>query len=117
MRPSIALIIEAVAQEFGLTPNDIRGPSHRKVIAQPRILAMYLAREMTDRSLPYIGRYFGGRHHATVINAQRRALVFLDSPRVSAHLQHCRDVILEACARIEKPDVSWLVRPAEQAEA
>ena len=60
---------DKVAEYFDLRINDLLGNKRPKNIAQPRMIAMYLAREMTDYSLPEIGEAFGGRTHATVINA------------------------------------------------
>ena len=65
-------IQEAAAQAFDLPPSDLTGPSRAAVPLQARQLAIYLCREMTDLSLPQIGRQFGGRDHATILNAVRR---------------------------------------------
>ncbi len=58
-----------VANHFNVDINDLKGPCRSKDIVVPRHLAMYLARELTDASLPAIGRAFGGRDHSTVIHA------------------------------------------------
>ena len=65
-------IQEAAAQAFDLPPSDLTGPSRAAAPLQARQLAIYLCREMTDLSLPQIGRQFGGRDHATILNAVRR---------------------------------------------
>lgn len=71
-RRSLREIQEATCELFGLTREELVSPSRAARIVWPRQLAMYLAREMTDESLPAIGRAFGGRNHATVLNAVRR---------------------------------------------
>ena len=50
-------------------------------IARPRQIAMYLAKRLTTRSLPEIGRKFGGRDHSTVIHAVRRIEELRDTDR------------------------------------
>ncbi len=51
------------------------------VVARPRQIAMYLAKRLTTRSLPEIGRKFGGRDHSTVIHAVRRIEELRDKDR------------------------------------
>jgi chromosomal replication initiator protein len=69
---SIDEIQTAACQHFGLSPEELLSPSRTARIAWPRQVAMYLARELTDESLPAIGRRFGGRDHTTVLHAWRR---------------------------------------------
>lgn len=71
--PSVHDIQELVAQEFGLTIEQLTSPSRSGDVAWPRQLAMYLAREHAAATLPAIGREFGGRDHSTVLYACRRA--------------------------------------------
>lgn len=66
---TIKEIQEAVAHLFGLSAEDLRQGSSRHVVALPRQIAMYLVKQMTDASLPEIGRHFGGRHHTTVMHS------------------------------------------------
>jgi chromosomal replication initiator protein len=63
------LIIGQTAQYFSLTLDDICGPSRSRNLVEARQIAMYLCRELTDLSLPSIGREFGGRDHTTVLHA------------------------------------------------
>jgi chromosomal replication initiator protein len=70
--PSISEITEAACARFGLTLDELLSPSRTARITWPRQVAMYLARELTDESLPAIGRQFGGRDHTTVLHAYRR---------------------------------------------
>jgi chromosomal replication initiator protein len=69
---SIDDIQAAACQQFGLSPTELLSSSRTARIAWPRQVAMYLARELTDESLPSIGRRFGGRDHTTVLHAWRR---------------------------------------------
>ncbi len=71
--PSVGDIKTAACEHFGLTPDELLSPSRTVRVAWPRQIAMYLARELTDESLPAIGRQFGGRDHTTVLHACRRA--------------------------------------------
>ena len=72
MRISIEEIQKLVARYFQIRPSDLRSSSRKRAIVRPRQIAMGLAREYTDMSLPDIGEAFGGRDHTTVINAVRR---------------------------------------------
>jgi chromosomal replication initiator protein len=65
----IELIQHEVCRYFGISRADLVGASRSKAFAYPRQVAMYLAREITDESLPKIGRAFGGRDHSTVMHA------------------------------------------------
>jgi chromosomal replication initiator protein len=66
---SIEEIQKAVAEVFGLQVYDLTGPKKPKNIADPRMIAMYLCRTMTDVSLKNIGLETGNRDHTTVMNA------------------------------------------------
>jgi chromosomal replication initiator protein len=70
---SIEEIKAAVSAQFGISTDELVSPARTARIAQPRQLAMYLARELTGKSLPSIGREFGDRDHSTVLHALRRA--------------------------------------------
>ena len=65
-------IMRKVSEHYNLRIADLLGPKRTRTIARPRQVAMYLAKTMTQRSLPEIGRRFGGRDHTTVIHAVRR---------------------------------------------
>lgn len=66
---SIIDIQRAVANVYQLKIDDLKAKKRTKSIAYPRQIAMYLSRELTDCSLPKIGKEFGGRDHTTVIHA------------------------------------------------
>ena len=66
---SIKRIQETVSDRFGLSLDELCGDKRSQNIVYPRQVAMYLSRELTDSSLPKIGKEFGGRDHTTVIHA------------------------------------------------
>jgi chromosomal replication initiator protein len=66
---SIKRIQDLVAERFSLTLDELCGEKRSQNIVYPRQVAMYLSRELTDSSLPKIGKEFGGRDHTTVIHA------------------------------------------------
>jgi chromosomal replication initiator protein len=59
----------AVSERFSLSSSELSGEKRSQNIVYPRQVAMYLSRELTDSSLPKIGKEFGGRDHTTVIHA------------------------------------------------
>ena len=65
-------IQKRVSAHFELKPIELVSARRARVVARPRQIAMYLAKRLTTRSLPEIGRKFGGRDHSTVIHAVRR---------------------------------------------
>ena len=67
---TITWIQDVVSQRFGVTLDELVSPRRSQAVAYPRQVAMYLSRELTDASLPMIGREFGGRDHTTVIHAK-----------------------------------------------
>ncbi len=66
---SIKRIQDLVAERFSMTLEELCGDKRSQNIVYPRQVAMYLSRELTDSSLPKIGKEFGGRDHTTVIHA------------------------------------------------
>ena len=65
-------IQKAVAEHFSLTQADLISERRARAVARPRQAAMWIAKQITTRSLPDIGRRFGGRDHTTVLHAVRR---------------------------------------------
>jgi len=63
------MILDAVAQQYGLSVEELIGPRRARPLVTARHVAMYLVRNMTDYSYPSIGRVFGGRDHSTCISA------------------------------------------------
>jgi len=68
-RVSIDSIQKAVGERFQIKQSQLKEKSNRKKLVYPRQVAMYLVKELTDASLPEIGRAFGGKHHTTVIHS------------------------------------------------
>ncbi len=64
------LIIQVVADHFGITPLDISSQKRNKEVAFPRQIVMYLCQNMTGASLQEIGKYLGGRDHTTIIHGR-----------------------------------------------
>jgi chromosomal replication initiator protein len=69
---TIPRIQEAVSERFGVTLEELVSPRRSQSVAYPRQVAMYLSRELTDSSLPKIGREFGNRDHTTVMHATQK---------------------------------------------
>jgi len=66
---TIQYVQEKVAEHFGLEIKHLKVRKRTRALVVPRQIAMYLARELTDHSLPQIGEEFGGRDHTTVLHA------------------------------------------------
>jgi chromosomal replication initiator protein len=66
---TIESIQKAVAEQFGLRLLEIKAKNNSRAIVYPRQIAMYLAKHLTEASLPEIGRQFGGKHHTTVLHS------------------------------------------------
>jgi chromosomal replication initiator protein len=66
---SIEAIQRAVAEQFGMRVTELKQKNNSRQIVVPRQIAMYLAKQLTEASLPEIGRQFGGKHHTTVMHS------------------------------------------------
>jgi chromosomal replication initiator protein len=71
-RVTIEEIQKRVAAHFNIRISDMHSARRARSVARPRQVAMYLAKQLTSRSLPEIGRKFGGRDHTTVMHAVRK---------------------------------------------
>ncbi|MBY0505998.1 MAG: chromosomal replication initiator protein DnaA [Bryobacteraceae bacterium] len=71
-RITIESIIRMVAERHGLQVSQLKMKSNERKIAYPRQIAMYLTKELTNASLPEIGRAFGGKHHTTVLHSVQK---------------------------------------------
>lgn len=71
-RITIDEIQRKVCEHFRIRQAEMGSPRRSREVARPRQIAMYLAKQLTQRSLPEIGRRFGGRDHTTVIHAVRK---------------------------------------------
>lgn len=65
-------ILRAVAEKFNMQPQQLKQKSNTRQIAYPRQVAMYLMKDLTQASLPEIGRVFGGKHHTTVLHSVQK---------------------------------------------
>ena len=65
-------IVKAVSRHFGVSKSDILSERRHRSVVWPRQIGMYLAKQLTSRSLPEIGRRFGGRDHTTVLHAIKK---------------------------------------------
>ncbi|MHB8241124.1 MAG: chromosomal replication initiator protein DnaA [Solirubrobacteraceae bacterium] len=93
-------IQSATCELFGISPQELLSSSRTPRIAWPRQLAMYLSRELTDESLPAIGRHFGGRDHTTVMHACKRT-----TARISAD-DDSRGAVEKVCKALDCPPPS-----------
>jgi chromosomal replication initiator protein len=66
---TIEAIQRAVAEQFGMRVAELKQKNNSRAVVVPRQIAMYLAKQMTEASLPEIGRQFGGKHHTTVMHS------------------------------------------------
>ena len=72
-------VIKATAEHFGTTPDDLLSAGRTRLLTRRRQVAMYVARKMTGRSLFFIGRKIGDRHHTTVLHGVRAVRGLLDA--------------------------------------
>jgi chromosomal replication initiator protein len=93
---SIESIQETVSDRFGLSLDELCGDRRSQNIVFPRQVAMYLSRELTDSSLPKIGKQFGGRDHTTVIHATTKIA------RLIKHDRSVYNLVQELTARIKQ---------------
>ncbi len=94
---SIAEIQAAACEQFEITAQDLLSGSRKARVTWPRQVAMYLARELTQESLPAIGREFGGRDHTTVLHAWRRTV------KRMAEDESARSAVDSLTARLDRP--------------
>ncbi len=70
--PTLRDIASLTAKYFGLRLTDLKSPLRRQALVAGRGVAMYLSRQLTNKSLEQIGAFFGGRDHTTVLHGCRR---------------------------------------------
>lgn len=92
-RITIDEIQRKVAEHYNLRMTDMHSARRARNVARPRQVAMYLAKQLTSRSLPEIGRKFGGRDHTTVMHAVRKVEELMDD---DAQIAQDVDVIRRA---------------------
>ena len=71
-RITVEEIQRAVADHFDIKLSDLLSPRRARAVARPRQIAMYLSKDLTDKSLPEIGRKFGNRDHTTIMHGVKR---------------------------------------------
>jgi chromosomal replication initiator protein len=88
------VIQQAVAAEWGVTPDGLQSKTRTKTLTVPRQVAMWLCRELLALQLVEIGGAFGGRDHSTVIHSLERALAMMDEdPRFRARVEKVRGML------------------------
>ncbi len=93
-KTSIEDIQKRTAEFYKIDLRDFHSPQRSRRVARPRQVAMYLARQLTMRSLPEIGRRFGGRDHTTVLHACRRiAALCEEDPVLKQEVDFLKDVL------------------------
>ena len=91
------LIMQTVSDYYGLTLDDMTGPTRKREITVPRQIAMFLTREMTGMSLPQIGTVFGGRDHTTVLHSCKTVEANMTaSPDVKAVVEDIKQLVKQA---------------------
>ena len=78
------LIIQVVADHFGITPLDISSQKRNKEIVFPRQIVMYICRSMLGTSLQNIGKYLGGRDHTTIIHGHDKIAADMEKNRIAS---------------------------------
>lgn len=86
--PAIRDIVRAVSKSYGVSVHDINSDRRSMEIVLPRHVAMYLAKDLTTRSLPYIGGKMGGKDHTSVLHAIRRIRRQMETdPELTARIE------------------------------
>ena len=99
-RITISDIQRKTAKYYDISLNDLLSARRQRSIARPRQIAMFLAKQLTPRSLPDIGRRFGGRDHTTVLHALRRVEALIASDRrIESDVANLRQQCQAASAR------------------
>ncbi|HET9152536.1 MAG TPA: chromosomal replication initiator protein DnaA [Solirubrobacterales bacterium] len=91
---SVEEIQQRVAERFGVSRAELVGSSRAATPLRARQVAIFLTRDLTDLSLPQIGRLYGGRDHSTVLNSLRRVEAGLDDdPELAEKIRELRGAI------------------------
>ena len=97
---SLSVIEMAVCETFGLSQDSLRVKSQTRAVTQPRMLAMYLSRQLTSSAYTEIARHFGGRSHSTAIQAEKNVKDWLTNEKTIGR-GHSSMSTQEAIHRIE----------------
>ncbi len=93
-RIKIEDILRIVSRHYGVSKADLLSPRRQRSIVWPRQIGMYLAKQLTSRSLPEIGRRFNGRDHTTVLHAVRKIERELtDNPRLKNEIEELKKML------------------------
>jgi chromosomal replication initiator protein len=93
-RVKIEDILRIVSRHFGVSKGDLLSQRRHRSVVWPRQIGMYLAKQMTARSLPEIGRRFGNRDHTTVLHAIRKIEgVLTENPRLRDELEELKKML------------------------
>ena len=97
-KPTLPIITEAVCGVYGRTADEIMVKSRVELFREPRQVIMYLAHKNKVTTFASIGKYFGGKHHATVIHAVKKIvrMQFRNAPFV-AKLDEIESIIKSKC--------------------
>ncbi|HBX23908.1 MAG TPA: chromosomal replication initiator protein DnaA [Desulfotomaculum sp.] len=94
---TVPLIQQKVAEYFGVKIEDMKSKKRSRVVSFPRQVAMYLCRELTDNSLPKIGKLFGDRDHTTVMHAQDKISQEIEKdPAIAQAVNKIREVLQQS---------------------
>lgn len=105
---TIAAIKRAVAYFFGMPVEELHHNNTTRAVTVPRQIAMYLIKQMTDASLPEIGRRFGGKHHSTVM---RGIAKIEDRRHIDVGLDFTISKLVTSIrSQVDPPEVSRTVR-------
>ena len=93
-RIKIDEILKVISRHFGVSKSDLLSERRHRSVVWPRQIGMYLAKQLTSRSLPEIGRRFGGRDHTTVLHAIRKIEQHLaGNPRLKDELEELKKLL------------------------
>ena len=114
--PSVTQIKQAVAEEYGVTVLELASARRSRSVAHPRQAAMWLCRRLTGRSLPEIGRMFGGRDHTTVTHACKAVERRLADPDERERLTRLADLLSEGDGPwpVEQALADWVLQEVDE---
>jgi chromosomal replication initiator protein len=93
-RPKIEDILRVISRHYGVSKGDLLSQRRHRSVVWPRQIGMYLAKQLTARSLPEIGRRFGNRDHTTVLHAIRKIEGEIsDNPRLRDELEELKKLL------------------------
>jgi len=93
-RIKIEDILRIISRHFGVSKGDLLSQRRHRSVVWPRQVGMYLAKQLTARSLPEIGRRFGNRDHTTVLHAIRKIEgQLVDNPRLKDELEELKKLL------------------------